>query len=178
MLHSRRLTVLGLVLLPVVFWPVAKADTAPATSSSTQLKIASVPPEYTPTAGAEVPEPVTMQAFSFQVDSTTGRARVVVEYTYPDMQAFGLAGGRGPRPTMAELPGLRYDPAAKQIVFESAGAKTICANVENRKLLFRSHLAVTPTGACTVTAQLNNHSDDTGWTIRQSRTIDTFFDVR
>ena len=47
-------------------------------SASTRLKIASVPPEYTPTAGPGLPKPVCMQSFYFEVEKETGRARVLV----------------------------------------------------------------------------------------------------
>ena len=36
-----------------------------------------------------MPERVSMEDFRFEVNKETGRARVVVDYTYPDMPAFG-----------------------------------------------------------------------------------------
>ena len=52
------------------------------------IKIGSVSPAYFPTAGNEAPQPVAMRSFSFEVEPETGRARVVVEYTYPDQVNF------------------------------------------------------------------------------------------
>lgn len=142
------------------------------------VKIASVAPEYRPTAGPEMPEPVTMQRFSFEVEPATGRARIVVDYTYPDQAAFGMDGGAGPEPTMAQIPGLRYDAAAKAVVYETGGKRTVCAMVQDRKFLSRKSLAVTPTGSCGVTSRLVEHMADNGWSISQLPTVDTFFEVR
>jgi hypothetical protein len=47
-----------------------------------------VSPAYFPTAGNEAPQPAAMRSFSFEVEPETGRARVVVEYTYPDQVNF------------------------------------------------------------------------------------------
>ena len=150
---------------------------APAWAES-QVKIASVAPEYRPTAGLEVPEPVSMQSYSFEVEPETGRARVVIDYTYPDQPAFGMDGGAGPEPTMAQLPGLKYDAAAKAVVYDAGGKRTVCAMVRDRKLLFRKGRAVAPTGACAVTSRLDEHVEDTGWSIRRFTAVDTFFEVR
>ena len=38
-----------------------------------QIKLASVPSEYVPTAGSELPEPVSMASFFFEVNEETGR---------------------------------------------------------------------------------------------------------
>src|SRR5262245_56963389 len=86
---------------------------APASWGNQETRIGSVPPQYTPTAGTEEPEPVSVQNYSFEVQPDTGRARVVVEYTYPDQAALGREGGIGPLPTKAQLPGLRYDRESK-----------------------------------------------------------------
>jgi hypothetical protein len=146
--------------------------------ADTRIKIASVRPEYTPTAGSEMPEAVSMQSFSFEVEPETGRARVVIDYTYPDQPAFGLDGGAGPEPTKAQILGLKYDAGAKTVVYDDGGKKTVCAMVRDRKTTFRKGLAVTPTGACVVTSRREEHVEDTGWSIRRSPAIDTFFEVR
>ena len=163
------------------FVPLAVAMIAGMAAPSwaeSQVKIASVAPEYRPTAGPEMPEPVSMQSYSFEVQPQTGRARVVIDYTYPDQAAFGMDGGAGPEPTMAQLPGLKYDAAAKAVVYETGGKRTVCAMVRDRKLLFRKSLAVTPTGACAVTSRLVEHVADNGWSISAFPTIDTFFELR
>jgi hypothetical protein len=143
-----------------------------------QVKIASVAPEYRPTAGSELPEPVSMQSYSFEVEPQTGRARVVIDYNYPDQIAFGLDGGAGPEPTTAQLPGLKYDAASKAVVYQTGGKRNVCATVRDRKWLFWKSLAVTPTGACTVTSRLVEHTADNGWSISRFPTVDTFFEVR
>jgi hypothetical protein len=146
--------------------------------AESQVKISSVAPEYRPTAGPEMPEPVSMQSYSFEIEPQTGRARVVIDYTYPDQAAFGMDGGAGPEPTMAQFPGLKYDASAKAVVYETGGKRTVCATVRDRKSLFRKVLAVTPTGACTVTSRLVEHMADNGWSISEFPTVDTFFEVR
>src|SRR5262245_3919694 len=105
------------ISLPL-FLMLALPAPAPA---STRMKIDTVPPEYTPTAGAELPEPVSMETFYFEVNKEMSRARVVVEYTYPDEPVYGLDGGLGPRPTFAQLPGLTYDPSAHAVVYDEGG---------------------------------------------------------
>jgi len=161
--------------IPLVVMIAAMAAPSWAQSGA---KIASVAPEYRPTAGPEMPEPVSMQSYSFEVEPQTGRARVVIDYTYPDQAAFGMDGGAGPEPTMAQLPALKYDAAAKTVVYETGGKRTVCAKVRDRKSLFRKGWAVTPTGACTVTSRLVEHMADNGWSISQFPTVDTFFEVR
>jgi len=101
-----------------------------------QIKLDSVPSEYIPTAGSELPEPVSMASFSFEVNKKTGRARIVVEYTYPDQPAFGIDGGAGPKPTYVQLPGLTYDQDAQTVVYESGDTRTVCAEVRKGRLLF------------------------------------------
>jgi hypothetical protein len=149
-----------------------------ATGPETGVRIASVAPEYRPTAGPELPEPVSMQRYSFEVEPATGRARVVIDYTYPDQVAFGLDGGAGPEPTMAQIPGLKYDADAKAVVYDASGKRTVCATVHYRTFLFRKSLDVMPTGACAVTSRLVAHVIDNGWSMSRIPAVDSFFEVR
>src|SRR4026209_553052 len=89
--------------------------TAPAWAGKS-VNIASVAPEYTPTAGSQVPEPVSLHRFTFEIEPATGGARLLIDYTYPQHAAFGKDGGSRPQATLAELPGLRYDAAAKTVI--------------------------------------------------------------
>jgi hypothetical protein len=123
-------------------------------------------------------EPVSMQRYSFEVEPATGRARIVIDYNYPDKAAFGLDGGAGPEPTMAQIPGLKYDAAAKAVVYDTGGKRTVCATVRNRTFLFRKNLDVIPTGACAVTSRLVEHLTDNGWSIGRVPTVDSFLEVR
>jgi hypothetical protein len=175
MLELRRLT--RAVLRLVTAMAMVTALVMPV-SASTRVKIASVAPEYTPTAGPAMPEPVSMQGFSFEVEKETGRARVVVEYTYPDQQAFGLEGGIGPEPARVQIPGLRYDGDEKAVVYGDKTKTVICATVRSRKFLFWKSLGVVPSGACTVTSQLASHEEDNGWSVNRYRSLDTYFQVR
>ena len=172
MFESRRLTLRLVMAMGMV---TALAVPVPG---STRLKIASVSPEYTPTAGPVMPETVSMRGFSFEVEKETGRARVVVEYTYPDQPAFGLEGGVGPEVMRVQIPGLRYDGDEKAVVYGDKKNPVICATVRSRRFLFWKGLEVTPSGACTVTSQLASHEDDTGWSIRRYRSVDTYFQTK
>jgi hypothetical protein len=145
--------------------------------AGTQLRIASVPPTYTPTAGSQVPEPVSMRGYFFEVEKETGRARVVIEYTYPNWPAFGLDGGPGPAPTIAQIPGLRYHVPSNKVVYDVDGRSVVCANVRDRKASFWNRSKVVPTGACKVTFRLVKHSEDDGWSIRRFSVIDTYFEA-
>jgi hypothetical protein len=118
----------------------------PSAAAATRLKLDSVPPVYLPTAGPELPEPVSMQHYTFEVNQQTRRARVVVDYTYPDQLAFGADGGAGPAPGEIQVPGLTYDPEAHTVVYNSAGTQTVCATVRNRKFLFWKSTSVNADG--------------------------------
>src|SRR5262249_51783341 len=135
-------------------------------------------PEYRPTAGAAMPEQVSVQGYRFEVEKETQRARVVVDYTYPDQAAFGLEGGSGPEPSEVQLPGLKYDEGSRAVVLDDGGKKTVCAKVESRNFLFWKGSAVTPTGACVVTSSVSEHKDDTGWNISRKPTVDTYLEIR
>jgi hypothetical protein len=142
-----------------------------------QIKLASVPSEYIPTAGSELPEPVSMAGFSFHINQRTGRVRIVVEYTYSDQPIFGIDGGAGPKPTYIQLPGLTYDQDAKTVVYDEGAARTICANVRKGRFLLWQRTVIEPTGACVVSARTVDHVEDDGWTVRRFRAIDTFFNI-
>jgi len=120
-----------------------------------------------PTAGSELPEPVSMAGFSFQINQRTGRARIVVEYTYPDQPIFGIDGGAGPKPTYIQLPGLTYDQDAKTVVYDEGAARTVCANVRKGRFLLWQRTVIEPTGACVVSARTVDHAEDDGWNIRR-----------
>lgn len=153
--------------------PAIAADS----SAHTRIKIDTVPNEYTPT-NAPVREPVSMSSFHFEVNQETVRARVVVEYTYPDELVYEQDDdGGGPRPTIAQIPGLKYDLLAHTIVYEGDGKTTVCANVEERKGVLGKHLKIKNTGSCLVTAEDVKHAEDDGWSIHRFKAIDTYFEV-
>jgi len=147
--------------------------------ASSRIKIDTVPSDYTPIDSPANREPVSMSSYHFEVNEETGRARLVVEYTYPDQMIYGEnddAGG--PRSTVVQLPGLTYDATAHAVVYESDGARDVCATVEVHDGLFGRHIKVKNTGACTVSAIVANHAVDDGWSIHHFRAIDTYLEVR
>lgn len=120
-----------------------------------------------------------MAGFHFEVNPETERARVVVEYTYPDQVIFGGDDDqRGPEPSKVQIPGLKYLPDTQSVVYEADGRETVCANVNQRKGLFGIRLHIKKTGLCTVTAEKTKHAEDDGWQIRRFTAIDTYFEVR
>jgi hypothetical protein len=150
---------------------------AGALQRETKIRIDAVPSEYTPTAGPEYPEPVSMADYSFEVDTATNRVRIVVRYTYPDQQIFASDGGVGPRPTKARVPGLKYDPESKTVIYQANGKTTVCGNLETRKSLLRTINVVQPTGLCVVSSELTKSSVDDGFNIRRFRVLETYFEV-
>src|SRR5262245_57908217 len=95
-----------------------------------KVKIATVPSMFTPYAGSGEPERVSMSGFYFEVNQETKRARVVVDYTYPDDVMDSGYDGHRPSPTYARVRGLRYDPAAHSIVYNDGREKPgVCAVV-------------------------------------------------
>src|SRR5712692_153886 len=147
------------ILLPFVV-TLALAAPAPA---STKIKIDTVPAEYRPNTGAELMEPVSMEDFYFEVNKETARARVVVEYTYPNAVDYRSDGDLGPQPTLAQLPGLTFDPSVHAVVYEGDGKRTVCAVVQERRGLFGTHLSMRNTGSCVVIATVADHAQDDGW---------------
>jgi hypothetical protein len=143
----------------------------------TRIKIDRVPDEYTP-ANATVSEPVSMEDFHFEVNQETRRARLVVDYSYSDEIVYAKNDAkRGPQPTVAQPPGLKYDSQAHTIVYEADGKQTVCARVYEHKRLFGRHLRIQKTGSCLVTTEDKEHAEDDGWRIRRFRAIDTYFEV-
>ncbi len=133
--------------------------------------------DNTPTARPGLPEPVSIESYAFEVNKETGRARVVVEYTYLDRPVSGLEGGVGPQPMLAQLPALIYDLAANAVVYIGDGRRTVCATVQQRRVLRWKKSTVKSTGACIVTSQTVDHAEDDGWRIHRFRAIDVFFEV-
>ena len=119
-----------------------------------------------------------MESFCFEVERLSGRARIVVDYMYPDRSTQFIGAGRGPRPTIAQIPGLKYEVETGTVVYEEGGKKVVCADVRDRRLLFWKYVDVEPTGACVVTSRVTRHSEDDGWSIRQVPTLDTYLELR
>ncbi|MGO9275815.1 MAG: hypothetical protein ACLQOO_37165 [Terriglobia bacterium] len=159
------------ILLPCVLTMAVAA----AVPDDARIKIATVPAEYRPNTGSERMQPVKMDSFHFEVNQETGRARVVVEYTYPHAVGYRSDGDPGPQPTMAQLPGLTYDPAANAVVFDGGGKRTVCALVPKTK--GRQTLRAKSTGSCVVTASVGEHTQDDGFSLHHSRALDVYFEV-
>ncbi|HWF91888.1 MAG TPA: hypothetical protein VN684_06370 [Terriglobales bacterium] len=145
---------------------------------SIRIRIDTVPDHYSPT-DATINEPVSMQDFHFEVNPETRRARIVVDYSYPDEFMYERNDdNRGPKPTIAQIPGLKYDVVDQQVVYWANGKISVCANVEDHKGIFGRHLRVKSTGVCTVKVEDVKHAKDDGWAIRRFKAIDTYFEVR
>jgi len=148
-------------------------------SANSRIRIDTVPSEYTPENSPTNTEPVSMSSYHFEVNAETRRARLVVEYTYPDQLIYGQDDdNRGPESTVVQLPGLTYDAAAHAVVYDWNGTRDVCATVSEHSGLLGHHLKVKNTGACTVSAVVANHAEDDGWSIHRFRAIDTYLEVR
>jgi hypothetical protein len=125
-------------------------------------------------------EPVSVSSYHFEVEPETRRARVVVEYTYPDQLIYGGEDPlRGPQPSFAQVPGLTYDPTAHAVVFQADDRRAICAQVTERRGRFGGERRkVTSPGECTVTAARMVHTVDTGWNRIRLRALDTYLEIR
>ena len=146
--------------------------------AKSRIKIDTVPSEYAPINSPTNREPVSLSSYHFEVEPETGRARVVVEYTYPDQMTFGPDdASSGPASTIVQLPDLKYDAGAHAVVFDSDGTKSVCATVDDRLGLVGHHLKVKNTGACTVSVVAASHTEDTGWNLRRFRALDTYLEI-
>jgi hypothetical protein len=147
-------------------------------SADSRIKIDTVPSEYAPINSPTNREPVSLSSYHFEVEPETGRARVVVEYTYPDQMTYGPGDDAGgPPSTIVQLPGLRYDAAAHAVIYDSNGEKSVCATVDERSGLFGHRLKVKSTGVCTVSTVAASHTEDTGWNLRRFQALDTYLDI-
>jgi|ERR1700683_41121 len=165
--------------LAIAILILALLAVAARASANTAAKIDSIPYEYTLVNSITNREPVSVSSYHFEVEPETGRARVVVEYTYPDQMIYGGDDPlRGPQPSFAQIPGLKYDPAAHAVIYDREGTKAVCANVTERQSLFGRHRKVTNTGECSVTAVRSVQTVDTGWKLVRVRALDTFLEVR
>ena len=162
-------------LMWIVLW--LNIPTLGTAGTPVRIKIDTVPDRYMPT-NVTIAEPVSMQGFRFEVNEETVRARIVVDYTYPDELVYQRDDDQGgPRPTVAQLPGLKYDPASHTVVYEDNRKRTVCAYVKERGGILRHHLRVQNTGSCFATAEVVRHAEDDGWKVRRVRAIDTYFEV-
>jgi len=147
--------------------------------ANTRIKIDTVPSEYAPINSPTNREPVSLSSYRFEVNEQTGRARVVVEYAYPDELTYGPDDpARGPRSTIVQLPELTYDPGAHAVAYDSNGKKVVCATVSEKSGLLGRHLEVKSTGACTISTEFTEHSEDDGWSIHRFPALDTYLNVR
>lgn len=163
----------------LAIFSVAALATAATASANTAVRIDSVPYEYAPLNSVTNREPVSISSFHFEVEPETGRARVVVDYTYPDQLTYGADDpSNGPPSSLAQLPNLTYDPAARAVIYESNGTRTVCASVTDRHGLLGHNPKIHNTGGCTVKAVPSVHTVDTGWNLRHVRALDIYLEVR
>jgi hypothetical protein len=157
---------------------LAASAAAASANPLVRIKIGRVPTRYSPT-NATVSERVSMQGFHFEVNPETVRARIVVEYTYPDQIVYQKDDDkRGPQPTVVQLPQLQYVAADHAIVYVQGPSRTVCAYVRKEKGILHHGLLVQNTGACTVKVQRNRVAEDDGWKIRRFNVLEAYFEVR
>lgn len=150
----------------------------PALANS-RIKVDTIPSEYAPINSPTNREPVSISSYHFEVNEETGRARLVVEYTYPDQMIYGPNDdAHGPRSTVVQLPGLIYDAAARAVAYNLNGTRDVCATVDLHHGLLGRRIKVKNTGACTVVAVAAEHVEDDGWSIHRFRAIDTYLELR
>ncbi|MGA2186789.1 MAG: hypothetical protein ABSH47_27585 [Bryobacteraceae bacterium] len=147
----------------------------PALADS-RIRIDTVPATYLPVEGM-YGQPVSMAGYRFEVNEETGRARVVVDYTYRDQimvdqNANPSAVDPGPNSTTVQIQGLTWNPTTRSVVYEAGGKQTVCAVAQSEK-----HLKLKNTGSCAVTTTEGEHTTDDGWSLHQSKAIDTWLEV-
>jgi len=167
----RRLVLATLAVLHLAL-PISAA-------ANSRIKIDTVPSEYTPMNSPTNHEPVSLSSFHFEVNQKTGRARLVIDYTYPDEPIYAPNDdAHGPLPTIVQLPQLTYDQGSHTVVYDSTGRRVVCATVREKTGLFGRHFVVKNTGACTVSTELAEHAEDDGWSIHRFRVLETYLNVR
>jgi len=140
-----------------------------------RTKIVTIPAEYTPPVSA-FSEPVNVEGYHFEVNRDATRARVVVEYGYPDELyeiSIGYVGGLSA--TRVQLPGLRWDPEEHAVVYQAGDKETKCAVARGTP---GSHFRLRNTGACTVSTTAAILKSDDGWNVRSLKGLDVWLDTK
>ena len=146
-------------------------------SADSKIKIDTVPADYTPTYSI-TNQPVHLNKYHFEVNEETGRARVVVTYTYAENMIAGKGDPGGPPTTRAEIPGLVYDAQNHSVVYRADGKQTVCATVQESHGLWGRRSKVTNTNACTVSTEPTNVTSDDGWELHHRQMLNTYLDIR
>jgi hypothetical protein len=162
------------ICLTVLFTILAIAMPAFADS---RIKIDTVPADYTPTYSI-AQQPVYLNKYHFEVSEETGRARVVVTYTYAENMIAGKGDPGGPPTTRAQIPGLVYDAQNHTVVYNVDGKQTVCATVQESNGFWGHHSKVINTNACTVSTEPTNATYDDGWDLHHRRMLNTYLDIR
>ena len=141
--------------------------------SDAKVKIATVSAEYKPPLSF-YSDPVWVAAHHFEVDPTTERTKIIVEYEFPfqTLETWNN-GALGADNTETEVPGLTWDAASRAVVYESGGKETVCAEVPPR-----SHkMKLRNTRSCRVTGTVRDRTsaDDQG--IQSSKVLDVWLET-
>jgi hypothetical protein len=115
--------------------------------------------------------------FLFEVRRDTGAARIVITYINPEAEVSGSDGRAIPRPTVAQIAGLRYDSTTGTVVFMDGGRTTVCATLQNHKGAEKKSVFLKSNGACTVTSQIVSHNEGDAWTARRVQSLETYFEI-
>lgn len=159
--------------------PAVVAAFAVSASANSRIKIDSVPPDYTPINSPTLSEPVSLSDYHFEINPERTRARLVVDYRYPDEMVYlPNDDAKGPLPTVVQVAGLSYDATNREVVYSASGGRTVCATVSEKSGLLGRHLEVKNTGACTVSTVAANHAEDDGWTVHRVPALDVYLDVQ
>lgn len=104
---------------------------------------------------------------SFAINPELGRAWVEVDFYYALSETsdhYRIA-----------VPGLRYDKARSEVVFENDGKRVICANVVQKGWGIFKHDQVEATGACELTHRYIRVPVDNGFTIEHVEQFEVNF---
>jgi hypothetical protein len=153
----------GATVPTVLLLIAALAGPAPG---ATRVKIDSVSPKFL------------MKSFYFEVNNDSSRARVVVQYINPVAEVWGSNGNVVPPLARLRVPGLEYDSATGAVIYADGAKRTVCATVRERKILLWKSVSLKPTGACTVTSSVTDHSADDGWNVSHPPTTDAFLEIK
>jgi hypothetical protein len=158
--------------------PAVVAFLAFSAKANEKIQVDSVAPDYTPINSPTLSEPVSVSGYHFQINPERTRARLVVDYTYPDEMIYlPNDDAKGPMPTVVQLPGLTYDAINHEVVYVASGQRTVCATVAEKNGLLGHRIQVKNTGACTVSAVTANHAVDDGWTVHRISALDVYLNV-
>ncbi len=142
--------------------------------------LAGAPAARAEVAVADVPaDGASLSSIEYGVSARLDRAWLVLHFTERGACQTSEGGECDTdRPVRVRVPGLTYDPATRQVLFQEEGAAPVtCAKVVPHRVLLRWE-SVDPTGQCVYRSEVRKARVDDGFEGRAERRDTVYFGAR